>query len=339
METASSGHDPAFLALMAAVDEGDFDRRLETLLTSVDRPVRDAIHRTLRSHFRVNAGSALEDAEDLRNEAMVLLVQKLRELRTEASAEPIQNFQAYASAVAAHACHAYLRRRYPEWTRLKNQVRYVLAHDPHLALRHSEAEEWTCVLTAWDAGAGRGPHRVGATVGERGSGIDAHGLSLRELIKAFLRRENGAMAMNALVSAIADIRGIRDGGVTPVPISDALEDPLSRQRGHGSRDDASFLKQVWEQVGQLPLRQRMALLLNLRDDRGRGVLVLFPHTGTASVGQIADALGMPPEELARIWNDLPIDDRRIAERLGISRQQVINLRKAARARLARRMAE
>jgi hypothetical protein len=46
---------------------------------------------------------------------------------------------------------------------------------------------------------------------------------------------------------------------------------------------------------------------------------------------------MPAEELARMWNDLPIDDMRIATRLGIKRQQVINLRKAARARLARRL--
>jgi len=34
---------------------------------------------------------------------------------------------------------------------------------------------------------------------------------------------------------------------------------------------------------------------------------------------------------------LPLEDAAIAERLGLTRQQVINLRKSARARLARRM--
>jgi predicted DNA-binding protein (UPF0251 family) len=43
------------------------------------------------------------------------------------------------------------------------------------------------------------------------------------------------------------------------------------------------------------------------------------------------------EELAALWNDLPLEDLRIAEMLGISRQQVINLRKSARHRLARRV--
>ena len=36
---------------------------------------------------------------------------------------------------------------------------------------------------------------------------------------------------------------------------------------------------------------------------------------------------------------MPLDDLTIAARLGVTRQQVINLRKSARARLTRRMAE
>jgi hypothetical protein len=45
---------------------------------------------------------------------------------------------------------------------------------------------------------------------------------------------------------------------------------------------------------------------------------------------------MTADDLAGLWHELPLDDRRIAERLAVTRQQVINLRKAARARLARR---
>jgi hypothetical protein len=47
---------------------------------------------------------------------------------------------------------------------------------------------------------------------------------------------------------------------------------------------------------------------------------------------------MSMAELSEIWGRLPVDDHTIAERLGLTRQQVINLRKSARARLARRMA-
>jgi hypothetical protein len=42
--------------------------------------------------------------------------------------------------------------------------------------------------------------------------------------------------------------------------------------------------------------------------------------------------------MAAVWNELPLEDAVIAERLGATRQQVINLRKCARARLSRRLA-
>jgi DNA-binding CsgD family transcriptional regulator len=76
--------------------------------------------------------------------------------------------------------------------------------------------------------------------------------------------------------------------------------------------------------------------LNLRDQDGYGI-DLFPYRGIASIRQIADALEISIEEFARMWNELPLDDATIADRLGITRQQVINLRKAARERLARNM--
>jgi hypothetical protein len=91
-------------------------------------------------------------------------------------------------------------------------------------------------------------------------------------------------------------------------------------------------------VQDLPLRQRTALLLNLRDPSGGDALDLLPLTGTASLREIARVLDLDAEELAQLWPELPLDDNRIAERLSVSRQQVINLRKAARARLGRRMA-
>ena len=265
-------------------------------------------------------------------------MRKLRGLRTDPSTEPILSFPAYASAVASHACYAYLRRRYPEWTRLKNQVRYLLTHDPELALRYSQADESSCVLTAWD-NTRPGPASLDSPRGNADE-IDAHTLSLRDVIKAILRRASRPVEINDLVSTIAELRGIRDGGLAPAAAGsvESLADRHVDPRQGDGLDALSFLKRVWEQVRQLPLRQRTALLLNLRDEGGRGVLALLPDTGTASVGQIAGVLGMPPEDLARLWNDLPIDDLQIAGRLGVSRQQVINLRKAARARLARRMA-
>jgi hypothetical protein len=55
------------------------------------------------------------------------------------------------------------------------------------------------------------------------------------------------------------------------------------------------------------------------------------------MGAVAQALEMPEEQMANLWYDLPLEDAVIAQLLGCTRQQVINLRKAARARLRRRM--
>ena len=42
---------------------------------------------------------------------------------------------------------------------------------------------------------------------------------------------------------------------------------------------------------------------------------------------------MSVDELTRVWNGLPLDDLKIAARLGLNRQRVIDLRRTARQRL------
>ena len=100
-----------------------------------------------------------------------------------------------------------------------------------------------------------------------------------------------------------------------------------------AREDVEAL---WDEVKELPPNQRAALLLNLRDSEGNNALALLVLTRIATFDALAASLGMTPERLAELWSALPLDDRTIASMLGLTRQQVINLRKAARARLARR---
>ena len=328
-----SEHEIALHALVNA-DPAEFDRCVEALLTSVKDLLRNVILRTLRSHFAVQSEPVRESIDDLAGDAVLVLVRKFRELRTGASSEPIQNFPAYATTVASNVCYAYLRRRYPAWTRLKNQVRYVATHDPGLELRDLHNGVAFCVPSGWNPGKGRALSIAKSIAAD----IDAHALPLRDLVKAMVRNAGQPVELNELVKTIAELRGIRDGTPATTVSAETLADRLADPRPARSPDDVSFLRQVWKEVQELPVRQRMALLLNLRDDAGRGVLALFPLTATASIHQIAEVLEMPAEEFARMWNNLPIDDLKIAEIMGITRQQVINLRKAGRARLARRLA-
>jgi hypothetical protein len=94
---------------------------------------------------------------------------------------------------------------------------------------------------------------------------------------------------------------------------------------------------VWNEVASLPVRQRVALLLNLRDHDGSGILWLLPVAGVATVRQIARLLEIDELEFSRLWRLIPLDDAQIAARLACTRQQVINLRVSARKRLSNRV--
>jgi hypothetical protein len=98
-----------------------------------------------------------------------------------------------------------------------------------------------------------------------------------------------------------------------------------------------FLQRLWEELGRLPVHQRAALLLNLRDPAGGSCIGLFPATGVATIRQLAEALEISAEDFAELWNELPLEDAKIAQLLKRTRQQIINARKSARERLARQL--
>jgi hypothetical protein len=98
-----------------------------------------------------------------------------------------------------------------------------------------------------------------------------------------------------------------------------------------------LLQVLWSEICLLPRRQRVALLLNLRNPQGINIITLLPLTSIATFEEIAHALEIPAGEFETLWANLPLDDLSIARYLGATRQQVINLRKTARERLLRRI--
>lgn len=325
---AGAGCDPALLPFLQAAD-GQADGLLADLLSSrVGPTVREAVRRALSAWQ--GDGAVGQDLEDISSDAMMRVLRALRDLRADAEREPIQNLEAYAARVASHACHEYFRRRSPQRTRLRNRVWYLLSRDPTLTLDRTPTGGWRSGLAA--AGDGRGRIRPRPTTGDR---------RLRDLVCALLVRHGRALELNELVDLVARELGIRDlpgdgsagGAAADV---DSLPDRGARPP-LDTLERLEYLARLWTEIRGLPLRQRTALLLNLRDAAGGDALDLLPLTGTASLREIAGALDMDAEDLARLWPALPLDDRHIAERLGVSRQQVINLRKAARARLGRRL--
>jgi DNA-directed RNA polymerase specialized sigma24 family protein len=97
----------------------------------------------------------------------------------------------------------------------------------------------------------------------------------------------------------------------------------------------NYLQYIWKEIRLLPVPQRTAILLNLKDAHGTNLIALFPMAGIATFSEIAAVLTLTPARLAEIWVQLPLNDEVIAWRLSVTRQQVINLRKAGRRRLTR----
>lgn len=304
--------------LPAASTEEEKARALEALVLQRAEPV---VRRVVRARLRDDASWAGQDAEDVRSRALMRVVARLRGALQ--GGQPVHDVEGYAAAVARRACDDHLREKYPYRWRLKNQLRYVLSHDPRFALWEAP-DGWQAGLAGW-----RSERPVPTP---RWPPACPGPVSPADFLAALFAQSGGPLHFEAVVSCAAGCWPVRDRRPRDVG---RLADRL-RADACTTVAERLELGRLWREILTLPLRQRVALLLNLRDDDGGDAIAVFPATGVASVGQIAAAIEVPEADLARIWSRLPLEDQEIAARLGITRQQVINLRKSARARLARR---
>jgi len=325
---------------------------LERLLSSYVEPVvRDITRHRSRLNGTSSSSHEAQDEEDIRSEVVLQLISRLRELRTFRAQTPIEDFRGYVAATTYNAYHKYLRDKYPARWRLKNRLRYLLNHRANFAVWENESGEYFCGLATWPRNLAS---RNSVSEIQRGfpefadslaPGDSAGRMTLSELVSKLLVWRGCPVQLDELVGIVAQLQGIRDPHTVHqfeyseedngVSVCELLPDPNVDIAT--SLEQKLFLERLWKEVCQLPQRQRVALLLNLRDASAGDALILFTLTGIASLRRIAEALEIPPEELASLWNKLPLQDAEIAVLLGITRQQVINLRKSARERLARRV--
>ncbi len=317
----------------AACDEPErADSLLETLLVEHALP---GIRKVVR--YKLQSAAEAQDIEDVSSEVLVELVGRLRAMKEQPS-EGIGEFSRYTTAAAYHACNEYLRRKYPNRHRLKTRLRYLLNTERSLAIWEAANGGWLCGLRRWQSDAVR-PVSIDLINRSREQLSDLpQGRSQMhpaDLVSRVFELLGGPMEFDDLVGVMSRIWDIKDP--PPTSASDARElesgdpDPTLRM------ELKQWLGLLWKEIRELPVAQRVALLLNLRTGPAAPAAALLPLTRIASIRQIAEVLEFSPEELAGIWSQLPLEDLAIAERLGVSRQRVINLRKSARERLTRRM--
>lgn len=324
--------------LLTANSDEHADELLSHVITEHAEPV---IKGVIRFKLRFNSHQEMQRAEasDIQQDVVLQLVSQLQRFRKLPAAHPITDVRGMAAIIAHRTCARWLRRQFPERHALKNRLHYLLTRQRGLALWNDDNGKSLAGFAVWQQ--------------QKKTATDARSLSdvenlpaqvrkpqeLAETVASIFNYLGGPIEFDELVSAVAAIQGVSDQ-----PVESLAEDedtgfePATTDPDPAWRiEKKMFLQRLWDELKQLPLNQRAALLLNLKDASGFAGITLFPAIGIAGIRELAATLELPAERLAELWNDLPIEDARIAELLGLTRQQVINARKSGRERLARRL--
>ncbi|HTQ55636.1 MAG TPA: hypothetical protein VMI94_14305 [Bryobacteraceae bacterium] len=312
--------------LRAYLEAQDSERAGTALGELLSRGAEPLIETIVRSKLgRIHAANPA-DVEDVCSEATVALIARLEEFRNEPAGEPLADFEAFVSVIAYRACSGFFRRARPEFHRLRNRLRYLIETRKGMTIWEDEQGVWWCALERWR-------HKTAPA-----QPLD-HQIAGRLLphdpvtaVTEVLETAGAPVSFDELARILADAWEI-PGGAGREPEELVCPSPSAET----SMAQRQWIERLWREICDLPPAQRTALLLNLHDRAGESVTTLLAVTRVAGLGEIAKALQMNVEAFARIWRELPWSDLRIAELLGMNRQQVINLRKCARERLGRRM--
>jgi hypothetical protein len=317
-------HMELLARFLQAATPGESDRFLEELLEKVARPL---IARVVRSRL-LFFDAARADVDDACAETLFEVLARLRAAQSGSAA--IGNFEAYVAGMAYRVASETFSSRFPERKRLRYRLRYVLTSDARFRFWQAPGGAWLAALKGVD-GLAAAAAALESCRSELPAGASE---KLADVVARILRRLNSPVELNDLTSAAARLTGL---------VERSMADPATLERITAAQPNPAdraelldWVRAVWQEIAELPERQRIALVLGLRAPEGSAAW-LITDLGIASFRGLAAILGMPAPDLADLWNRLPLDDREIAERLELDRQQVINLRSAARRRLARRM--
>lgn len=315
-------NDPMLRPLILASTENEREREIGCLFVHVIAPTLDRVI----GRFAADAWQLDSDAaEDIGGDIALRLLEKLKLVATHEE-EAIERFQDYVEILAQNSVYDYLRKRFPARSRLRSRLRYLLTKEERFSLTASPMGS-IVGLRQWDQSRGVAT-RIDIAITSHMRDASRPVAAIAEVFRSVGK----PVRFEALVSMFAAIWQVEelDDAVPQVQSADV---PLVTRF-----ETRESLELLWEEISALPPLQRAALLLNLRDPDGVNVIPYFLLLGITKVDPLSAAVGLTPQSLSELWHELPLDDLTIAARLNVTRQQVINLRKAARERLARRMA-
>ena len=338
--------DNVLVPYLAARDDHERQQHLDELVTTRAAPlIRQVLRRRLAFYVSaqgVNGNN--QDAEDLYQESMTRVVQRLHRLSS-ASGIEIDNFALYVSRIASNTCTDFLRAKSPARTRLKDGLRHLLKrHKDLVSWEHDE--EILCGFAQW-RNSGKSafsdqPWQELETKLEffqslHFSDEDVRFAPVSQIVAELFYWIGGPVEINVLVRMIAYLRDIQD------EIIESVDDPspatsdayfVSSTRSDESHVDANeLLVRLWQAVIQLPAEQRDAFALSFEDEAGQDLFTMLRAAEIVNWDEIAQGMGRSVQEVVRLRGRMPMNGASVAEELKASRENVYKWRFRAIRRL------
>lgn len=332
MPSNGSVNDAILEPFLMAQDITESQRELLMLLSEHAEPrMRGIILSRLGSNLASNG--RFSDYEDLCSEVRTRLVIYLDELKANLRDASCKDFCGYVSAVAHNACHDYFRQLYPSRARLQKRIRDLLHTHPNFAIwkpNEDGTADWVCGLECWlgrqsslntPAWMGRFYENPENALEALAEGGDIQSIEIERLVGSLFTHLSEPVSFSDLVDLVADIRGVRDLPVTSLEGEDGIGDDL-RDSTLGI-DSVLELRQsltrAWKALREMPRDDFKAYMLYARDGSGENLINLFLHVEVTTEEEVAQLLDLSLEVLTELrLHRLPLDNREIAEQLGIT---------------------
>ena len=328
--------DSILLPFLDATREPERERLLSELILVHAAPLVRHTFRQRLGFYLSPAGTNPHnpEAEDLYQDVLTKLVQRLNEFKAHPDQETINNFRQYVTSVATNRCHDYLRAKSPARARLKNSLRDLLDRHPDFALWKSDPHDSLCGFSAWR-------HRTVSPSSSRSikqleerpelfkeakfpREVIGH-VPLARVVAEIFEWVNSPIGIDDLVNTLAVLLEIKDHPVESLDDADhywtqqIIDSTVRLEHVWEARE---ILQRLWKEIRRLPPKQRDTFCLSFEDASGDDLFSLLLDAEIVTWPEIATALDLSLKRLMTLWGHMPMDPAAIAAELGATRPQV-----------------
>jgi RNA polymerase sigma factor (sigma-70 family) len=271
------------------------------------------------------------EAENLYQDILLRLLERSQAWLADAEQNPIHHFRNLVITTATNACHDYLRTKAPHRARLKNRLRELLSRHRDFQLWTGEAHEKLCGFAGWtdqpkSETAMACIHKWQIFPDSFAvSGGEIHRLSLTEVVAEVLQQASGPVELEALTKLLTTLLGTQDHPLESLEYQQEETDWQPRASSTSVElrlEGRATLQSLWEEIKQLQTQQRWAVCLCLTDQNGNDLFTILLEAGAVSWTQMGDDLGLSQDQFIELWQQLPMENEKIAAYLSTTRERV-----------------